>query len=621
MKKTFITLGIFVSFGALAQNNVGIGTLSPNPQAILDISSSDKGVLISRLTTVARNTLGTALTSGEDGMLVYDKDLKVFYYWDGSALAWVQVGSGTGDNWGTQTVQTSGANISGDGTSANPLTVTDGDSDPTNEIELPTTATNGQVLTWDGTNWVAQNAPSGADNWGTQVVQTSGTNISGDGTSANPLIITDGDSDPTNEIELPTGGVNGQVLSTDGNGTYTWVNDNSGTDDQNIANLAFDNTTNILTVGIENGTSQTIDLSALINDADSDPNNEIQDLTLNGNILTITNNGSPTSIDLSSYLDNTDAQTLSLSGSSLSISNGNSITLTDNVNDADSDPTNEMQNLSVGGGNSNTSIINISGGTGVTIQVAGDLTITETGNVITIGGGTPPGAIMAFNLATCPTGWAPADGTGGMPDLRGEFVRGLDNGRGIDAGRTLASAQTGSIQSHNHSVNPPATNTTTAGNHNHSIDPPTTNTNTTGNHRHSVDPPNTGTTTNGNHDHTFTNQSGTNQQQFIAFARNDINPGTPADGTGYAGGNSGPGSNDRIWNLNPAGNHSHTVNIAPFNSAYAGNHNHSVNIAPFNSNTTGNHNHSVDIAPFNSASAGGSETRPRNVAFLYCIKQ
>ncbi len=39
-------------------------------------------------------------------------------------------------------------------------------------------------------------------------------------------------------------------------------------------------------------------------------------------------------------------------------------------------------------------------------------------------GGTPAGAIMAFNLSSCPTGWILADGTSGTPDLRGIFVRG-----------------------------------------------------------------------------------------------------------------------------------------------------------------------------------------------------
>lgn len=33
-----------------------------------------------------------------------------------------------------------------------------------------------------------------------------------------------------------------------------------------------------------------------------------------------------------------------------------------------------------------------------------------------------------------------------LPDLRGEFVRGLDQGRGVDAGRTLGSAQTDTMQ-------------------------------------------------------------------------------------------------------------------------------------------------------------------------------
>lgn len=45
---------------------------------------------------------------------------------------------------------------------------------------------------------------------------------------------------------------------------------------------------------------------------------------------------------------------------------------------------------------------------------------------------TPPKAIMAFYTDECPTGWFEADGTKGTPDLRGEFIRGLDRGRGVD---------------------------------------------------------------------------------------------------------------------------------------------------------------------------------------------
>lgn len=45
-------------------------------------------------------------------------------------------------------------------------------------------------------------------------------------------------------------------------------------------------------------------------DADADPTNEIQDLSLAGNSLSITNNAAATPVDLSTYLDNTDNQNL-----------------------------------------------------------------------------------------------------------------------------------------------------------------------------------------------------------------------------------------------------------------------------------------------------------------------
>ncbi|MCT4582283.1 MAG: hypothetical protein N4A35_12795 [Flavobacteriales bacterium] len=104
---------------------------------------------------------------------------------------------------------------------------------------------------------------------------------------------------------------------------------------------------NTLTI-YENGNGVFVDLSAL-NSADNDPQNEIQDLNLTGNNLSITNNDAPNVIDLSPYLDNTDAQTLSLLGNTLSISNGNSVTIVDNVDDADNNVSNELQTISKSG--------------------------------------------------------------------------------------------------------------------------------------------------------------------------------------------------------------------------------------------------------------------------------
>ncbi len=64
--------------------------------------------------------------------------------------------------------------------------------------------------------------------------------------------------------------------------------------------------------------------------------------------------------------------------------------------------------------------------------------------------GIPTWAIMAYNLSSCPSGWIAANGTSGTPDLRGEFIRGLDSGRGVDAGRVLSSAQVDILKSHMH---------------------------------------------------------------------------------------------------------------------------------------------------------------------------
>ncbi|MDD5197324.1 MAG: hypothetical protein PHN60_00500 [Candidatus Gracilibacteria bacterium] len=77
---------------------------------------------------------------------------------------------------------------------------------------------------------------------------------------------------------------------------------------------------------------------------------------------------------------------------------------------------------------------------------------TITSQTTTISTLSPSGAVIAFNLASCPTGWTIADGGGGRPDLRGEFIRGLDNGRGVDIGRTLRSSQADIFANHTHNT-------------------------------------------------------------------------------------------------------------------------------------------------------------------------
>ncbi|HAB88949.1 MAG TPA: hypothetical protein DCF84_00335, partial [Bacteroidetes bacterium] len=145
--------------------------------------------------------------------------------------------------------------------------------------------------------------------------------------------------------------------------------------------------TNELTTGVVlNGTDLEVtdaggtistDLSSLVDDADADPSNELQNLSINAandsvlisdgqgialssidtddqnldsailntdsTLSVFIQDGASTTVDLASLFDNTDAQTISLdaTGSLLTISNGNTVTL------VDADSTNELQTLIV----------------------------------------------------------------------------------------------------------------------------------------------------------------------------------------------------------------------------------------------------------------------------------
>ena len=82
--RNFLALAlIFLSFSLAAQDNVGVGTLTPNPNAALDIESNDKGLLIPRLDAAQRAAI-VGLTNLESGLLVFDQTDNLFYYWDGN---------------------------------------------------------------------------------------------------------------------------------------------------------------------------------------------------------------------------------------------------------------------------------------------------------------------------------------------------------------------------------------------------------------------------------------------------------------------------------------------------------------------------------------------------------
>ena len=103
---------------------------------------------------------------------------------------------------------------------------------------------------------------------------------------------------------------------------------------------------------------------------------------------------------------------------------------------------------------------------GTSCSPAGLLGRDSTGQVLSCKGGIwspemPVGIPQPWPSATIPAGWLECNGqafnksqypllakaypSGVLPDLRGQFIRGLDNGRGKDSGRTLLSEQRASV--------------------------------------------------------------------------------------------------------------------------------------------------------------------------------
>ncbi|KFF06454.1 hypothetical protein [Flavobacterium reichenbachii] len=63
---------------------IGIGTVTPSASSALDITSTTQGLLTPRMTTAQKN----AIVTPADGLMVYDTDLKLFYYYSTGTSTW-----------------------------------------------------------------------------------------------------------------------------------------------------------------------------------------------------------------------------------------------------------------------------------------------------------------------------------------------------------------------------------------------------------------------------------------------------------------------------------------------------------------------------------------------------
>ncbi len=367
------------------EGTVGIGTQTPNRKAVLHLvaGNNNQGFLVPRMSSSQRISFGSRLNESDNGMMVYDADLNQFYFW--STSGWEAVGGTSNSVERIEWVDLTGIPQGfRDGTDD----VIDADNDPTNEIQdlqlisniLSVTgksdANQIDLAPYAGTNTDAQNLKFAeniislsGDPDNTQIDLSSyDKNASDDfsGDWGDLLNIPSGFQDGVDDVEDADASSTNEIQDLKLSGDNLTITGKASPTTIKLAKY-LDNTDLLATISGTDGQVLTFNdgnwgAGNVPSDGDSDVTNEIQDLSLSGNILTITGNASPTAIDLAPYLDNTDllASIAGASGKVLT-HDGSSWVAGDVPPDGDSDATNEMQDLSLSG-----NILTITGNTSPT---------------------------------------------------------------------------------------------------------------------------------------------------------------------------------------------------------------------------------------------------------------
>lgn len=157
-----LTIAFFFSISSFAQ--VGIGTVTPDPSAILDVESTTAGLLMPRMTTTQRDNI----TSPQEGLFIYNLDSSCFQFY--KTTGW----SGCLGEFPTNSLNCSSATVNGAYTMGGALTTSN-----TITIDVLTNVIEAYTITTNTVNGYSFSATGSFSSIGSNTITLQGTGTPG----------------------------------------------------------------------------------------------------------------------------------------------------------------------------------------------------------------------------------------------------------------------------------------------------------------------------------------------------------------------------------------------------------------------------------------------------------